>query len=79
MLAVQGVDDVYGTMAQIDGIAQAVPGSRLLKLPHCGHAPHRDQPQALISATVKFLTLAVCPKLCPEPSPKPSPKPGDPL
>ncbi len=55
VLAVQGVDDVYGTMAQIDGIAQAVPGTRLVKLPHCGHSPHRDQPQALTAAVVDFL------------------------
>ena len=77
VLAVLGVDDAYGTIAQIDGIAQAVPRARLLKLPHCGHSPHRDQPQALIDATVEFLTLTACPK--PSPIPKPSPKTGDPL
>ena len=27
MLAIQGVDDPYGTMAQIDGIADALPGT----------------------------------------------------
>ncbi len=54
MLAVQGHDDVYGTMAQIDGIAAAVPGTQLLKLPQCGHSPHRDQPQALTLATQRF-------------------------
>ncbi len=61
VLAVQGVDDAYGTMAQIDGIAQAVPGTRLLKLPQCGHAPHRDQPQAVIAATVDFLLTPTVP------------------
>ena len=50
VLAVQGLDDVYGTMAQIDGIAAAVPGTRLLKLPDCGHSPHRDQAEAVIAA-----------------------------
>ena len=69
VLAVQGADDAYGTMAQIDGIAQAVPGARLLKLPHCGHAPHRDQKQALIAATVDFLLT---------PSSIPTPTTGDP-
>ena len=58
VLAVQGLDDVYGTMAQIDGIAAAVPGTRLLKLPQCGHSPHRDQPQALVEATQAFLNPA---------------------
>ena len=55
VLAIQGVDDVYGTMAQIDGIAAALPGTRLLKLPACGHSPHRDQPAAVIAACQGFL------------------------
>ena len=45
VLAVQGEDDEYGTMAQIDAIARRVPQARLLKLPACGHSPHRDQPE----------------------------------
>lgn len=57
VLAVQGNDDQYGTMAQVDGIADALaPGQcRLLKLDHCGHSPHRDQPDAVIHATRQFL------------------------
>jgi pimeloyl-ACP methyl ester carboxylesterase len=44
VLAIQGFDDVYGTMAQIDAIAARVPGEvSLLKLAQCGHAPHREQ------------------------------------
>ncbi len=58
VLAVQGLDDVYGTMAQIDGIAAVVPGTQLLKLPDCGHSPHRDQPRALVEATHLFLNPA---------------------
>ncbi len=55
VLAVQGEDDEYGTMAQIDAIARRVPQARLLKLPACGHSPHRDQPLALTAAVVSFL------------------------
>jgi pimeloyl-ACP methyl ester carboxylesterase len=55
LLAVQGEDDEYGTMAQIDVIARRVPHARLLKLPACGHSPHRDQPAALSEAVVAFL------------------------
>lgn len=55
LLAVQGVDDEYGTLAQIRNIAVRVPQVRLLELPACGHSPHRDQPQALISAVVALL------------------------
>jgi pimeloyl-ACP methyl ester carboxylesterase len=55
LLAVQGVDDPYGTMAQIDGIASRAAQTRLLKLPACGHSPHRDQPEALTRAAAAFI------------------------
>jgi pimeloyl-ACP methyl ester carboxylesterase len=55
VLAVQGVDDPYGTMAQIEGIADRLPGTSLLKLERCGHSPHRDQAQAVIAAAADFL------------------------
>jgi pimeloyl-ACP methyl ester carboxylesterase len=55
LLAVQGLDDVYGTLEQIRGIARRVPHTRLLELPACGHSPHRDQPDALITATTQFI------------------------
>ena len=55
LLAVQGEDDEYGTMAQIDAIARRVPQARLLKLPACGHSPHRDQPALLTEAVKAFL------------------------
>jgi pimeloyl-ACP methyl ester carboxylesterase len=50
LLAVQGVDDEYGTLEQIRGIARRVPQTRLLELVDCGHSAHRDQPQAVIDA-----------------------------
>lgn len=55
LLAVQGRDDEYGTLAQIHGIAQRVPQTELQELAHCGHSPHRDQPAALIEASVQFI------------------------
>ncbi|MCC7217051.1 MAG: alpha/beta hydrolase [Burkholderiales bacterium] len=55
VLAVQGEDDEYGTMAQVEGVARLVPQARLVKLPACGHSPHRDQPAALTAAVVAFL------------------------
>ncbi|MEO6565627.1 MAG: alpha/beta hydrolase [Casimicrobiaceae bacterium] len=55
VLAVQGRDDEYGTMAQIDGIAQRVPQTQLVKLADAGHSPHRDQPALLIAAVVAFV------------------------
>ncbi len=55
VLAVQGLDDEYGTLAQIRGIAQRIPQTRLLEMAHCGHSPHRDQADALIAAVGDFI------------------------
>jgi pimeloyl-ACP methyl ester carboxylesterase len=55
LLAVQGEDDEYGTLAQIDGIAGRAPQTRLLVLPACGHSPHRDQPGRLIDEATRFI------------------------
>jgi pimeloyl-ACP methyl ester carboxylesterase len=56
LLAIQGESDPYGTMAQIDDIAQAVPHAQRLKLPDCGHSPHRDQPLAVEKAMQTFMS-----------------------
>ena len=56
ILAIQGRDDEYGTMAQIDRIASALPRTELLKLDRCGHSPHRDRPDAVMDATVHFVS-----------------------
>lgn len=55
LLAVQGIDDEYGTLEQIRGIARRCPQTELLELPACGHSPHRDQAQALTDAVQAFL------------------------
>jgi pimeloyl-ACP methyl ester carboxylesterase len=55
LLAIQGESDPYGSMAQIDDIARQVPQTQLLKLPHCGHAPHKDQPEAVAQAIEAFV------------------------
>ncbi|MGZ5066306.1 MAG: alpha/beta fold hydrolase [Usitatibacter sp.] len=54
VLALQGVDDEYGTMEQIRRIGRRVSGARLLEIERCGHSPHRDQPGAVIRAAVEF-------------------------
>jgi pimeloyl-ACP methyl ester carboxylesterase len=55
VLAIQGEDDEYGTMSQIDNIATALPATTMLKLASCGHSPHRDQPNAVIGAVRRFV------------------------
>jgi len=55
LLALQGLDDEYGTLEQVHGIRRRLPWTRVVELADCGHSPHRDQPQALIAQVVNFL------------------------
>ncbi len=56
VLAIQGYEDEYGTMAQLDEIAARVKGPcELLKLERCGHSPFRDQPERTLSALADFV------------------------
>jgi len=55
LLAVQGEDDEYATMAQIDAIPLHVPNATLVKLPACGHSPHKQRPEALDAAITRFI------------------------
>lgn len=55
LLAVQGLEDEYGTLEQIRGIARLVPQTQLLELPDCRHSPHRDQPEMVIATVTEFI------------------------
>jgi pimeloyl-ACP methyl ester carboxylesterase len=55
VLAIQGEQDEYGTMDQIDSIARNAPRVELVKIADCRHSPHRDQPEIVLSATTRFL------------------------
>jgi pimeloyl-ACP methyl ester carboxylesterase len=56
VLAIQGHDDEYGTMAQLDEIGRRVGGRcELLKLAQCGHSPFRDQPAQTLAAVTRFV------------------------
>jgi pimeloyl-ACP methyl ester carboxylesterase len=56
VLAIQGENDEYGTMAQLEAIKRQVKGPcELLKLEDCGHSPHRDQPERVLSSVVSFV------------------------
>ncbi len=54
LLAVQGLDDEYGTLLQVHGIARRVPHARVAELADCGHSPQRDQPRALLELVSGF-------------------------
>jgi pimeloyl-ACP methyl ester carboxylesterase len=56
ILAVQGSDDEYGTLAQVEGIRLHAPQTEIVVVPACGHSPQRDAPQALTDAAIDFIT-----------------------
>ena len=61
VLALQGVGDEYGSLAQIEAVGRIHPqGTRVLALPDCGHIPQRDQPAAVIDATQELLRHCRC-------------------
>ena len=63
ILAIQGEDDEYATMAQLESIAARAakaPAVELLKLADCRHSPHRDQPEAVQNAIVRFVDGLPC-------------------
>ncbi|TAM86629.1 alpha/beta hydrolase [bacterium] len=55
-LLLQGVDDEYGTRAQLEAVRRASAGAvDELLLAGCGHAPHRDRPDLAIPAMAAFI------------------------
>ena len=54
VLGIQGFDDVYGTMAQLDELRKYA-HAQVLKLEGCGHAPFKDKPEEVLSAIVGFV------------------------
>jgi len=56
VLAIQGADDEYGSLAQLDAIERGVAGPfERLVLAQCKHSPHRDQEAATLEAMARFI------------------------
>lgn len=55
ILAIQGEDDEYGTMEQLERIALGARDVELVKLADCRHSPHKDQPEAVIASIAGFV------------------------
>ena len=55
-LVIQGVNDEYGSPAQVDAIVAAVSGpAHPFLIPGCGHIPHRQAAEAVLLAIRLFL------------------------
>jgi pimeloyl-ACP methyl ester carboxylesterase len=55
LLAIQGLGDEYGSMAQLEELSLAAPHTLQLRLADCGHSPQRDQSDATLRAIAAFL------------------------
>lgn len=56
VLVIQGRDDQYGTLAQVEAVRARVPGNvRELILEGCRHAPHLEQGEAVVREIDEFV------------------------
>jgi pimeloyl-ACP methyl ester carboxylesterase len=55
VLLIQGHQDEYGTMEQLERICRSVKGGEALKLDDCRHSPHRDRPAEVLAAIRRFM------------------------
>lgn len=59
VLLIQGKDDQYGTLRQVEAIARQVSGPVETRvLAECAHSPHVDQKQATLDAIAAFVARA---------------------
>ncbi len=56
VLAVQGFQDEYGTMLQVQRIAELSPRARWVGIEACGHSPFIDQPDRVLAEVGGFLS-----------------------
>jgi len=58
-LIIQGTDDEYGTLRQVNAIATGVSGTiETVVLDDCGHSPHIDQREAVETKAASWLSSA---------------------
>ena len=55
VLLLQGRDDEYGSVAQLEATTAAVRSSTSILIDDCGHSPHRSQARIVLDATAEFL------------------------
>lgn len=56
-LIVQGENDEYGTVKQVNQIVQGIGAhAQSLIMPNCGHAPYREAKEELLNNVINFLT-----------------------
>lgn len=59
VLAIQGREDQYGTLAQVERIKELAPQTELVILDDCAHAPHQEQADAVLALSAEFVRKTV--------------------
>lgn len=55
-LVIQGFDDQYGTLAQVEAIVEGIgPHAKQLLIPDCKHSPHLEQPDVTLQVVAEFV------------------------
>jgi pimeloyl-ACP methyl ester carboxylesterase len=54
-MVLQGREDQYGTLKQVEAIRSKIPAVSITVLENCRHAPHQDQPATTLAAVRGFL------------------------
>jgi pimeloyl-ACP methyl ester carboxylesterase len=55
VLCIQGEQDEYGTMAQLEAVKAGAPQTRVEMLANCKHSPHRDQEAKTLELMAEFV------------------------
>ncbi len=58
ILALQGMEDRYGTAAQVTSITSKAPHARQIIMEKCGHAPHKENADETLRVMKKFVEAA---------------------
>jgi pimeloyl-ACP methyl ester carboxylesterase len=59
VLIIQGEDDQYATVAQVESIKNRTPATETFMIPNCRHSPHSDQPELVLARMAEFLKKVV--------------------
>lgn len=62
MVVIQGINDEFGSMKQIEVIKEKATesaGIEVLKLEDCGHSPYRDKPEEVCQAVARLMNRIV--------------------
>ncbi len=60
VLAIQGSDDEYGTMAQVNRLAVHHDQTTVVEIADCGHSPHVEHTDQVLAHITRFVSTVAC-------------------